>query len=65
MTTKTLTDARDEIASHIEEIERSLHWLSKKAGIPYSTIYSIIVKKERTLSDINRQKINQILGTDY
>lgn len=65
MVTKTLTDVREEITSHIKHIERNLHWLSKKTDIAYSTLYSVLIKKERSLSEKNKSKINEILGTDY
>jgi predicted transcriptional regulator len=58
-------DTRDVILSHLEEIERSLAWLSDKTTIPYPTLYSVFKQKHFSLSDKNLDKINNVLGTDF
>lgn len=65
MAVKTKIDVRDEIVSHIEEIERNLHWVGKKANIPYGTMYSTFVQKVMDLSQKNLDKINTVLSTDF
>lgn len=65
MPTKKITDIRDEISDHLLEIERSMHWLAKKADIPYGTIYSIFKQKHISLSQLNLDKINAVLETEF
>lgn len=58
-------DSRDLIMSHLKKDDRNLRWLSNKTKIPYSTLYFILVRKERTLSDAKKQTINKTLQTDF
>ena len=60
-------DIRDDIMKFLAkpEIDRDLTWLEKKTGLSYSHLYYIFVRKERSLTDKNRIKINEVLGTDF
>lgn len=59
-------DIRTEILNHLKnKEERSLTWLSKKTGIKYSSLYSIMVQRTYDLSPENKAKINEVLGTDF
>lgn len=58
-------DVRDEILKHLEDIERTLAWLSAKTEIPYPTLYSIFKQKTFSLSFKNLTKINRVLDTDF
>jgi lambda repressor-like predicted transcriptional regulator len=64
-TTYLQMDVRDEIKEYLKSQERSLHWLSKKAGINYNSLYSIMVHKTYDLSPENKAKINEVLGTKF
>jgi uncharacterized protein (UPF0248 family) len=57
-------DERDLIMSHIKSIERNLSWLSEKTAIPYHTLYSILARKERALTEDKKTIINKILNTN-
>lgn len=59
------TDSAEAIDVWLKKEERGIKWLQKKTNIPYATLYSIIVKKERVLSDKNRKLINSALKTNY
>lgn len=65
MAVKQVADVRDEILDHLKEVERNLHWLHKKTGIIYATLYSCFVQKLFALSQDNLDKINEVLGTDF
>lgn len=65
MEKETKIDVRDEILKHLEDIERTLAWLSTKTEIPYPTLYSIFKQKTFSLSFKNLTKINRVLGTDF
>jgi hypothetical protein len=56
---------RDEVLLHLEEIERTLAWLSDKTEIPYPTLYSVLKQRTFALSDSNLAKINRVLDTDF
>lgn len=66
MATKpVIKDSRDLIVAHLMKDERNIKWLSTKTKIPYSTLYFILKRKERTLSDDKKATINKILQTNY
>lgn len=67
MATKSLVkkDSRDLIMAHLANNGSTVKWLSSKTGIKYSTLYFIIKRKERVLSDEKKAKINKILQTNY
>ena len=65
METKETIDVRDAILQHLEEIERPLSWISEKADIPYSSVYSIFKQRTFSLSSENLEKINTALNTDF
>lgn len=58
-------EKREEISKMVfdklDEIERNLSWLSRKANIPYGTLYSTLVQKTCMLSESNLEKINKVL----
>lgn len=58
-------DIRDMITIHLKSIQRSVAWLSEQTKIPYNTLYFILSRKERTLTDVNKEKINAILKTKF
>lgn len=64
METKEL-DIRDAIMEKMNKEGRSLAWLAKQMGINYNTLYSILIHKTISLSDINKEKINTLLGEDF
>jgi hypothetical protein len=65
MAIKKITDPRDLIVSHLEEIKRPLRWLSTITDIPYGSIYSIFVQKTMELTQERLDKINAGLETDF
>ena len=58
-------DVRDEVLDHLKAIERPLSWLSTKADINYSTVYSVLKQRTFKFSDENLHKINKVLGTNF
>ncbi len=58
-------DVRDTIMSDLKERWLGIPWLSKTTGIPYHTLYSIFIKKDRTLTDEKRETINRWLNSNY
>ena len=60
-------DIRDRFIEHMKspQVDRDLRWLEKQTGISYSHLYYIFVKKERSLTDQNRELMNQIFGTNF
>lgn len=66
MPTEQVTDVRDEILTHLEEIKRPLAWITEEnTGIPYSAIYAMFKQRTYTVSDENLKKINKFLGTNF
>lgn len=65
MATAVKEDVRDTITTHLLLIERNLHWLSKKTGFNYNTMYSTFVQKLIELSDDKLAVINQVLKTKF
>lgn len=64
MDTKEL-DLRDVIMDKMNREGRTLAWLAKEMEINYNTLYSVLIHKTISLSDHNKGKINEVLGTDY
>ncbi len=65
---KTATvDVRDAIMEHLKkpEVDRDLVWLEKQTGLSYSHLYYIFIRKERDLTDSNKELINGILKTEF
>lgn len=65
MTTKKAVDVRDLITDHLEKDERNLAWLAKKTKLSYGHLYFVLVKKERELTEGNKEAINKILNTSF
>lgn len=66
MAVKTITiDTRDSINEKLTELERNLSWLQRKTGIPYGSLYSIIIQKVMDLKQDNLDLINTALETDF
>lgn len=65
MEKETKIDVRDEVLQHLQDIERTLAWLSDKTEIPYATLYSVFKQRTFSLSDKNLGKINRVLNTDF
>lgn len=55
----------ESINKYLKSEKRSVAWLSEAAKIPYNTLYFILTRKERTLTDKNKSKINSILKTKF
>lgn len=62
---KVITDVRDDIMEEIEKQERTVTWLSKKTGIPYTTMYNILKHKISSLDENQLRLINNILNTKF
>ena len=62
---KEKTNVKDEILLHLEKEERNMAWLARKTGIPYGSLYSILVHRIMVLSDAHLEKINQAMETDF
>lgn len=58
-------DVRDEILNHLNKIDRGIAWLSRGAGINYSTLYYILEKKTIRMSDKYLIPINKFLETKF
>lgn len=66
MATKQVTDVRDEILAHLEEIKRPFAWITgDNTGIPYSAAYAIFKQRTYDLSQENLKKINKFLETEF
>ena len=61
---KEKKDTRDLISEYLKERGIKRQWLCDKLEFSPSHI-SLIFSKERELSEKNRTKINEILGTDF
>lgn len=60
-----VVDTRELILKKLEDEERSLSWLSRKANIPYDTLTSYFTRKLRPVSEKSLIKINAALGTTF
>jgi len=58
-----MEDNRDSVQLKLSELERDLAWLSRKANIPYGTLYYCLVRKQFKISEQNLVKINEALNT--
>lgn len=59
------SNVKDQILVHLEQIERPMAWLSRKSGIKYGTLYSILIQRIMNLSDKNLVKINKAMNTSF
>lgn len=59
------SNVKDQILIYLEQIERPMAWLSRKSGIKYGTLYSILIQRIMNLSDKNLVKINKAMGTSF
>ena len=62
---KKKKDTSAHILEHLESIERSLLWLSKKTEIPYGTLYGIFYQKTMKLTPEKLELINKALETEF
>lgn len=58
-------DARSLIMDKLNSEGRKFSWLCKEIGVPYGTMYAILVHKIVKLSDDKLEKINSVLGTNF
>ena len=56
---------KDFILIELEKQERPLAWLSRKSGIKYGSLYSILIHRIMNLTDANLVKINKAMGTKF
>lgn len=64
MEIKNEIDIRVQVMERLALMERNLVWLSKKTGIPHSTLYSTFKQLVYTPSEANMAKINKVFE-DY
>ncbi|HUM52290.1 MAG TPA: hypothetical protein PK431_10760 [Chitinophagales bacterium] len=57
-------DARDLFSKHIADNGIKQTWVADKLGLSYGH-FSLILKKERDLSENNRTKLNALFSTNY
>lgn len=66
---KTLTKSPESlIVEHLDNNGQRLKWLADKLQMSQPNLYFILKGKEnnkRVLTERNRKRINEILGTDY
>lgn len=63
--TKTV---EDNIVEHLEKNGQKMSWLADKLGITAGHLHSVLKGegfKKRELTEDNRRKINEALGTNY
>jgi hypothetical protein len=65
MPTKVKIDTRDTILSYLKENDWKLAWLCRKIKMAYPTGYSIFIQKTISLSQVNLDKINKALKTEF
>lgn len=58
-------DVRDLIMNHLKSDGRRLPWLAEQTKLSYAHLYFILVRKERDLTEDNKDKINIILNTNF
>lgn len=58
-------DTRDLIVAYLKSEQRTIGWLATQTEIPYPTLYFVLSRKERTLTDQTKEKINSILKTNF
>lgn len=57
-------DPRDKISLTLKELERSKGWLSRSVNMSQSHLIRIL-NKERPLTQVTLDKINEVLKTDF
>lgn len=62
---KVIVDVRDLVLSELQTQERGVTWLSRKTGIPYSTLYNILKHRISTFDESQLKSVNDILKTDF
>lgn len=65
--TKTLTPEQ-KIVAHLSDNGQKMSWLANKIGLTSGHLHSVLKGEDftkRELTKENREKINNILGTDY
>lgn len=62
---KTVIDVRDLVLKKLNEDDRTLTWLHRKSGIPYSTLYGILKHRISKFNKVQLSKVNKVLGTDF
>ena len=62
--TEQKKDPRDLIIEHLNEKGIKKKWLKEKLGLS-DTHFSLVLTKDRDLTDENLKKINEILGTNF
>jgi len=63
-TQEVMEDPRDLIDKHITANGLKQSWVADQLGISHSH-FSLILSKERDLSEKHRTKLNEMWGTDY
>lgn len=56
------------IVAHLEDNGQMLSWLANKIGISAGHLHSVLKgegETKRSLTELSRQKINEVLNTDY
>lgn len=53
----------DAVNAELVMQERRLSWLSEKSGVPYGTLYDILVKMKSPLKGEKLHKVNSVLKT--
>lgn len=61
---ETVTDPRDLFRDHIADNGLKQTWVADKLELSYGH-FSLILKKERDLSENNRSKLNELFSTNY
>lgn len=62
---KAPKDIRDVIMNKMESEGRTLSWLAEKTDINYNTLYSILKRKIFPITEVQLNKINAVLETDF
>lgn len=65
---KELQTPEEMIVKHLEDNGQKMSWLADKIGVTVGHLHSVLKGKpevKRSLSDDNRKKINELLGTSY
>ncbi len=65
MAKKEVIDIRDEILGILKKEDRRLPWLAKQTGISYNHLYSVLKKKDRTLTEENKKLISKALNASF
>ncbi len=68
MVTEQPLTAEQLIVKHLDENGQKMNWLAKKIDVTVGHLYCVLKGKDnvkRELTDANRNKINEVLGTNY